>query len=59
MKYVIGMDVVETSLGERTWYEIMGAGEREDNYGMKIDRLERTAAVAAKAIECFLEEKFR
>ncbi len=54
---VVGMDITEVSLRELSWDEIMGGKKQSEKISERRENLERTAAVAAKCLQYFLDEK--
>lgn len=54
---VKSMDAVETSSRETAWFEIVKTESRDESPGERADKLERTAFVAADAIQRFINAK--
>lgn len=54
---VIAFDVVETSLRETSWDEIVKGAKRNEPLAERKEKLKITAETSAKAIDCFLESK--
>ncbi len=54
---VKAMDVVETSSRETAWFEIVENESRDESMDERADKLERTAGVAAEAIQRFVHGK--
>lgn len=56
---VIALDVVESSLRETAWDEIVKGAKRNEPLAERKEKLKITAETAAKAIDSFLESKMR
>ena len=56
-KRVIAFDLAEISSRELAWFEIIKGESRNESYKERMRKLEQTAKVGAKAIDCFLESK--
>ncbi|MFQ5795257.1 MAG: arginase family protein [Candidatus Bipolaricaulia bacterium] len=54
---VIGFDVVEISSRRLAWFEVVKNERRVESYREKMEKLEQTATVGARAIDCFLSSR--
>lgn len=56
-KRVVAFDVAETSSRELAWFEVVEDRSRDESHEERIRKLEQTARVGTKAIDCFLASK--
>lgn len=56
---VIALDIVETSLRETAWDEIVEGAKRNEPLAERKEKLKITAETAAETINCFLESKLQ
>lgn len=54
---VAAFDIAEVSSRELAWFEIIKGEQRDESREERLRKLEQTARVAARAIDCFLESR--